>query len=192
MSSMTTQIKLNYKEYPECMFAMISAFLQPQEGEELRRIAGKVGYRSDVDGRTYRNGLFHSYDDLPAVESVYFKSKMWYKNGKRHRDGDKPAIQSERNSEWYVDGKHHREGGLPAVISTGRNGRPYKEWWVDGKRHREGGLPAIESDDTHLTEWWVDGKRHREGEFPALISRSGYCEWWVDGKCVKCGNVNYF
>jgi len=189
---MSCQIKINYKEYPECMFAVIAAFLHPHEGEEVRKMAGKVGFRSeDRDGRTYRNGLLHSYDDLPAAESLYFKTKMWYKNGKRHRDGDLPAVYSSTNAEWYVDGKHHREGGLPAIIFKGNTGlytSACKEWWVDGKRHREGGLPAVESENGP-DEWWVDGVRHREDDLPALISKSGYCEWWVDGTCVKCGKL---
>jgi hypothetical protein len=38
---MSTQIKINYKEYPECMFAMIAAFLPKDEGDELRRVSGQ-------------------------------------------------------------------------------------------------------------------------------------------------------
>ena len=34
---MSSQIKLNYKDYPEYMFA---AFLPVNEGDDLRRVAG--------------------------------------------------------------------------------------------------------------------------------------------------------
>ena len=49
------------------------------------------------------------------------------KNGKIHREADKPAVIIGRFREWWVDGKLHREGDLPAVI-IGR----LKEWWVKG------------------------------------------------------------
>ena len=45
-----TQIKINYKEYPECMFA---AFMIPEEGDDLRRVSGNVVFKSqDNQGRT--------------------------------------------------------------------------------------------------------------------------------------------
>ena len=101
---MTTEVKINYKEYPECMFAMIASFLSPNEGIDLRRVAGDVVFRSESqNGNTYRNGLLHSFDDIPAVVS-----------GGRQ--------------EWYKDGLLHREGDRPAVVSEGS----YKQWWVNG------------------------------------------------------------
>ena len=191
---MTSNIRINYKEYPECMFAMLSAFLPANEGDIIRRLAGREVFRSeDNQGRTYRNGLLHSYDDVPAVELlVNFPKKMWYKDGKYHRDGDLPAITSKSNTEWYPEwyqnGKRHREGGLPAVIYQGVVGvfpYSYTEWWVDGKRHREGDLPAVES-ASGSREWWVNGKRHRESGLPAVINRNGYSEWWTNGELVRC------
>jgi len=92
-------ININYKEYPECMFAMIAAFLPPDEGHVLRRVAGKVVFKSeDKDGNTYRNGLLHSFDDMPALRIG--SQQEWYKNGKRHRDGDKPALIDKKRQEW--------------------------------------------------------------------------------------------
>ena len=79
--------QINYKEYPECMFAILAACLPESEGGDLRRVAGKVAFRSeDKDGNTYRNGLLHSFDDMPALRIG--SQQEWYKNGKRHRDGD--------------------------------------------------------------------------------------------------------
>lgn len=180
--------KIDYRKYPEYMFAMISAFLPVNEGDELRRLAGDVIFRhEDSNGRTYKNGLLHSYDDKPASISSVLSTKFWYKNGRRHRDYDFPAIESDKNSEWYMNGLRHREGGLPAVVFKGTDSgyQPAcNEWWVNGKRHREGDLPAIQSDTGRL-EWWVDGKRHREGDRPAVISVGGYSEWWVNGQFVR-------
>jgi hypothetical protein len=183
-----TIININYKDYPECMFAVIAAFLPVHEGDDVRRVAGKVGFRSeDTLGRTYRNGLLHSYQDQPAAVSDVLHTKFWYKNGKRHRECDLPAIQSSTNSEWYKDGKRHREGGLPAVVFTDKKFFSIgvsNEWWENGQRHREGDLPAIEASNGHR-EWWVNGQRHREGDQPAVSSASGYFEWWVNGEFVK-------
>jgi hypothetical protein len=59
------EFKIDYREY---MFAMIASYLPSREGDDLRRIAGKVVFRHrDNDGNTYKNGLLHSYNDLPAV-----------------------------------------------------------------------------------------------------------------------------
>ena len=45
--------KINYKEYPECMFAMIAAFLPQDEGHDLRRVAGDKVFRSEgLNGNT--------------------------------------------------------------------------------------------------------------------------------------------
>ena len=130
---MTTQNirKIDYREYPECMFAMISAFLPLQEGRELRRVAGDVVFRSTgMDGRTYRNGLLHSYDDEPAINEVDYK--VWYKDGVIHREGDKPAVIESGWYDWVVNGNRHREGGKPAVI-----GPTYKGWYIHGELQNE-------------------------------------------------------
>ena len=89
------KMQINYKEYPEFMFAMIAAYLPSREGEDLRRIAGKVVFRShDKDGNTYKNGLLHSYNDECAISIVNpsYIYKIWYDNGKIHREGDNPAL----------------------------------------------------------------------------------------------------
>ena len=55
-------VPMKYKEYPECMFAMIATFMPSEEGDDLRRAAGKVVFRhEDEKGRTYRNGLQSKY-----------------------------------------------------------------------------------------------------------------------------------
>lgn len=63
-------IKINYKEYPEFMFAIIASFLPKDEGDYLRKVAGKVIFKYEKNGRTYKNGLLHSYDDLPAKNGI--------------------------------------------------------------------------------------------------------------------------
>ena len=36
---MNREIKINYKEYPEYMFAIIAAYLNPKEGHVLRQVS---------------------------------------------------------------------------------------------------------------------------------------------------------
>jgi hypothetical protein len=130
---MTTQSirKIDYREYPECMFAMISAFLPEQEGRDLRRVSGGVLFRStSMDGRTYRNGLLHSYNDEPAINEVDYK--VWYKHGVVHRGGDKPAVIESGWYDWVVNGNRHREGGNPAVV-----GPTYRGWYIHGELQKE-------------------------------------------------------
>ena len=177
MTSNMSEIKINYKEYPECMFAMIAAFLEEDEGHDIRRITGKVFFRSEDEfGCTYRNGLLHSYHDEPAI-SDYFK-KSWFNDGKLHRDGDKPSCISRHYQSWYKNGKRHREADKPAFIAEDNS----QEWWVNGVRHREGDKPAIES--SNIMECWKNGMRHREiADGPAVIdNRLGLQEWWVYGE----------
>lgn len=176
-------IRINYREYPEFMFAMIAAYLPESEGHELRRIVGSVGFRSnDSYGNTYRNGLKHSFDDLPAIKVQGYCA--WYKNGKLHRDGDKPAVIKGENTdipetciqEWWLNGRPHREGDRPAYINGNR-----EEWWRDGFVYRDGDRPSIITGDRH--EWRCSGNLHREGGRPAVLNvRTNQKEWYIHGK----------
>jgi len=54
------------------------------------------------------------------------------------------------NKIWYLNGKKHRENGPTCEYADG-----HKEWWVNGKRHREDG-PAIEYTSGDK-EWYLNG-----------------------------------
>jgi len=110
-----TLSELNYKDYPEFMFAMVAAYLPSSEGAYLRLVAGSVVFRhEDSEGNTYKNGVLHSYRDNPAVSLQCRKS--WYRDGLLHRDGDLPAVIGTYCIEWYQNGKLYRDGDLPAII----------------------------------------------------------------------------
>ena len=87
-------------------------------------------------------------------------NKMWYVNGKLHRD-DAPAIEWHSGAtEWYQHGKRHRIGA-PAIEF--RNG---KEWWVNDELHRIDGpaidyAPAIEYAGGHKA-WYVNGRQYND------------------------------
>ena len=84
-----------------------------------------------------------------------YENKCWYKDGKLHREGDKPAIEySDATKKWYKEGKFHREGDKPAIEYS--NGT--KLWYKKGFLHREGGLSAIEWNDGEK-EWYYEGKK---------------------------------
>jgi len=145
MQQPLTQIRINYKDYPECMFAMIAAYLPDYEANLLRTATGEVLFRhTNKDGHTYKNGLLHSYNDKPAL--IEGTRQEWYKNGVRHRDGDLPAVIDGKRREWYINGWLHRENDLPAIIN-----RNYRSWWLNGMRHRLGS-PAYIS--LKSKEWW--------------------------------------
>ena len=81
--------------------------------------------------------------------------KEWFRNGKRHRDGDLPAVEQNDRKEWFKNGLRHRDGDLPAIVW--KNGT--KLWWQNGLRHRNGDLPAVEHANGRK-EWWRNGVRY--------------------------------
>ena len=170
---MSKTIKINYKKYPECMFAMIAAYLPPDEAREVRQFAGKVVFRhTDENGSTYKNGLLHSYDDKPAVNKVSIHGKKmseWYKDGLLHREGGLHAVDYGDYLQWWVNGKKHREGGLNAVESYFFGNLCHQEWWVNGNLHRDDDLPAYISKLAKITKYYKNGVIHRDGNKPAWI-----------------------
>ena len=140
---MSNELKINYKDYPEYMFAMIAAYLPDGEGSDLRRVSGSVVFRhEDHDGWTYKNGVLHSYDDKPAgIDGDY---QAWYKYGKLHREGDLPAFIDGDYQVWYKYGERHRDGDLPAVISS--NGDKY--WYKNGDKY----IPSINTEELFYKE----------------------------------------
>lgn len=114
---------------------------------------------------TLKNGIVVSDDG----------TKIWYKNGKRHRE-DGPAIEAADGTRmWLQNDDFHRIGG-PAIDYA--NGT--KRWYRNGKLHREDG-PAIEW-NTGGREWYQNDKRHRE-DGPAVVD-AGLSEYWVEGKKI--------
>ena len=82
---------------PRELYAEISRFLVDDIHDTsrlIRKLAKKNIVKDIINGKTYKNGLLHSFNDEPAI--VYADRSEWYSNGKLHRVG-KPAI-------WYVNG----------------------------------------------------------------------------------------
>ena len=100
--------------------------------------------------------------------------KIWYQNGKNHRDGDLPAkIGYYENGnisfeKWYKDDKLHRISDgedKPAYVSYYENGNiQSKSWYQNGKIHRENAPAFIIYNDKNLIieeKWYQNGKLHR-------------------------------
>ena len=120
--------------------------------------------------------LMASYRDGSHTEKLENGTLVWVKNGKLHRDDDKPArIDADGTLEWYKNGKLHRDGDRPAWIYA--NGS--LAWWKNDVLHRDGDRPAgIIPNDT--CEWWKNGKKHRVCG-PAAIYQMFVKQYWING-----------
>ena len=149
---------------------------------ELKKIKFKLleeYYISCENKLWYKNGKAHRDNDLPAV---IWKdgAQFWFQNGKCHRDNDLPAIiYSNENKYWYKDGNIHRDNDLPAIIYA-VNGNQY--WYKDGNIHRDNDLPAIITSDGDQY-WYQNGLRHRNNDLPAITSENGNLFWYKNGIC---------
>jgi hypothetical protein len=73
----------------EGALAIISEMLSGDPSSfNVSKMIGSRHYRSSSDGKTYLNGLLHSFDDQPAEVKSWMGQlqQYWYKNGKLHRD----------------------------------------------------------------------------------------------------------
>jgi hypothetical protein len=75
-------------------------------------------------------GLMHRDYDLPAYIRGDGSHTEWWSHGKRHRTGDKPAVETSVGYRaWWKNGKLHRVN-KPAVIYPNGN----EEYWYKGTR----------------------------------------------------------
>jgi len=103
--------------------------------------------------------------NLQEIEMIEYTVKVfdngdriWYLNGKIHRE-DGPAVeQSNGTLKWFLNGNYHREDGPAVEWPSGT-----RQWYLNGERHREDG-PAIEYSNGNR-EWWLNGVEYTEEEF---------------------------
>ena len=97
------------------------------------------GYTKIENGwivRYNKNNKIHC-DDGPAMENPKDGTKIWFIDGKYHRENG-PAIESgDGPKQWYIHGMRHCKDG-PAYI-----GKFETKWYQYDLLHREDG-PAIE------------------------------------------------
>ena len=64
----------------------------------------------------------------PECKTYLSGDKVWYLNGKFHRE-DGPACEyTNGNKHWYLDGKRHREDGPACELANGDN-----YWYLNGE-----------------------------------------------------------
>lgn len=77
------------------------------------------------------DGELHSPDeDTPAVVNMTCNASAWYRRGKLHREGDKPAIVRDVGCAWFVDNKRHRDKGPAAIALAGLSSSV--AWYKEG------------------------------------------------------------
>lgn len=162
--------------------------------------SNKVNINGKKYGKYYNNGIttifyddmYHSLNDEPAFNMDNGDIQEWYQFGKKHRDGDKPAVimkkcvikdewasdddyycedEADDNLEiyiWYNNGLIHRDGDQPAYIEEGDR----QEWYQNGKLHRDNDKPAIIYNNGDIS-FYKHGKLHRDNDLPAVISADG-------------------
>lgn len=121
------------------------------------------------------------YDYLIAhgiTSRVTADSIEWYKNGKLHDIGDKPAFESTlygfgtviKIYKWYKNGLNCRDEG-PAIVKTYNDECIFYEEYISSLHglHRDDGPAIIDSRMMHI-EWYYQGKLHRD-DGPAVINK---------------------
>jgi hypothetical protein len=93
-----------------------------------------------------------------TVKVVKGGTRMWFLNGKRHRE-DGPAVEHpDGYKEWRFNGKVHREDGPAIEYASGK-----EEWWRHGcymseEEHRAG-YPFVALCAGKIVE--IDGKKYK-------------------------------
>ena len=93
-----------------------------------------------------RRDLLHAITEGRAPRGT----KVWWRDGKLHRDDGPAYVGADGSKEWWRDDKRHRDDGPACEYVDGT-----KEWWRDGKRHRDDGPAYVGANGTK--EWWRDG-----------------------------------
>ena len=135
-----------------------------------------------------------------------FGNKIWYKDGKRHRE-DGPALVCVNGFKgWYQNGRYHREDG-PAVEHVDRT----KEWYYKGVFAGKGGKPdptlwarltSVEANGGPLLNgcfedlegaqrWYKDDQLHRE-DGPAIDYPGMYGPWYFNGERLGWGDGGFW
>jgi hypothetical protein len=85
------------------------------------------GTYTDIQGvtKTYKDGLYHSYNNQPAIKYSY--QSYWYWDGLDHNEYDHHHSEYHPNGfllerMWYFNGQLHRELPKPALIIYDENG----------------------------------------------------------------------
>jgi hypothetical protein len=145
----------------------------PERGSVVKTLL-RTGEKND-----FHEKKFHSFDDEPAIkfQTKLLTSNLWYKKGRLHREGDKPATLSFQRSEddptyqalvavWMLNDQTERALNKPADIRiTKMNGKlkVYKTWYkggrvilTNGPQHKDN--PIVMADKSELVFLNAEGE----------------------------------
>ncbi len=91
--------------------------------------------------------------------------KVWYKDGRIHRDGAPAIIYPNGDKVWFKDNRMHRDDGPAGEYISGN-----KVWCVNGQFHRING-PAVEYPT--IKEWYLHGKQYTKKEYKNKMNQMG-------------------
>lgn len=125
------------------------------EDEYCELVKGQASLESSEVKLHLVNGVLHSPDvNTPALVNMAYNTTAWYKHGKIHRDGDKPAFVRVDSAgkpivkAWYAEGVHHRECGKPAYL-----GELGCSWYVGGHADRSSMLHEVFKTELESSDW---------------------------------------
>ena len=116
----------------------MSDYIWYKNGKEVKR-------SKDPEGKIITRKItgHNTYIDYNYVGNNTLWNEVHYKNSKRHRDGDKPAViwyyeyGSISGEGYYKNGKIHREGDKPAAIGYSTDGSSISSeyYYKNGKKY---------------------------------------------------------
>lgn len=145
-------------------------------------VVGHIKEDDNGDGYQCLYDQIHR-DEEPAVVKAD-GTKIYYQNGKIHRELPLPAIiYPDGSRAWFVhgvevyltflDGQLH-SFDAPAVRFSDSS---YEAWYEYGKLHSPGGLPPAEKWADGTMKWYHHGVPHRIHNYPAMIFPDGRRVW---------------
>jgi len=133
----------------------------PTYNELTKQIVYNPAYIDGYVNKWYNEGKLHSYNDNPGYHNTLLDVKRYYINGQLDREGDFPTIVSHNedlggwNFIFYKNGKEHRDGDKPSTLLP--NG--IKIYCKHGKIHRDDDKPAVVNSDGSL-EYYKHGVKY--------------------------------
>ncbi len=133
--------------------------IYPDNTKQIYNRFGKLvkTYHSNGLIETVKDDELHSYNDEPAI-TMPDGTRLWYQNGKLHRELEKPAVVSQNEVSFYFDGKLI-EGryfiGSDLILVRSEDGS--YESYHKGLPHSYMDKPAIYNAATGLSEWYNMG-----------------------------------
>ena len=133
------------------------------------------------------------YSELIKNEKIFIQYK---KNGKLHRDNDKPAeitnCKDEKIifEEYYQNGELHRDNDKPSKIIYEDGKMIFEKYYQNGELHRDDDKPAdINYEDGKIIRelYYQNGELHRDDGKHAFIKYKN--ERMIFGKYFQNGNL---